>query len=183
MQGGAADSQLARCMSDVAAVFRQRLLDDLSLEGLASLAKWLTLVLPERRVEFEVGWGHFSSLGHDHRPFDPVFELANVPRPSVGSQGFNRRPLKASNLSSGLGGVLLEEGVGHDENVFAAIAEGWNLNDHYPKPIEEILPKTPLSHRVLQIRVGGCNHARVDDDLLAASDPLDFLVLQKAEQL
>src|SRR6516162_1567066 len=67
--------------------------------------------------------------------------------------------------------------------VTRSLSQRWNLNCHLVQPIVQILPKAPLSYHQVEILVRRTHNPHIDLHWIAAADPLDDLILQKAQQL
>ena len=64
------------------------------------------------------------------------------------------------------GARRFEEVIGEQGDVLAPLAQRWNSDLDHVQPVEEILAEPALSHRLLQVRVGGRDQAHVDANLL-----------------
>src|SRR5512144_13915 len=77
----------------------------------------------------------------------------------------------------------MQDKLDQQGEVLAPRAQGRQDDGKDIEPIVEILPKAPLLNRPLQILVGGGEDANVHGDGLVAPQPLDFALLQDAQQL
>ena len=72
--------------------------------------------------------------------------------------------------------------LGQPRDVLAALAQGRVFDREHAEPIEEILAETSGFDLGCQVAVGRGQHAHVDLAGLGFADPLDFLLLQDAQQ-
>src|SRR5207244_4354101 len=77
----------------------------------------------------------------------------------------------------------IEQRFGEHKDVLAAIPQGRYLDDDDAQTVIEVLAKLALTHRPLEIHVRGGDHPGVHADLLAATDPLDLVILEVAKDL
>ena len=68
-------------------------------------------------------------------------------------------------------------------DLFAPVAEGRHVDADDAQPVEEVFAKLPVRHSLLEIGVGGRDHAHVDALRARVADRQDFALLQKAQQL
>ena len=73
--------------------------------------------------------------------------------------------------------------LGEQRNVLAPVPERRQRHRNHVQAIEEILPERAFLHHLLQIAVGGGDHADIELHRARFTDALDFLFLQRAQQL
>src|SRR5215469_17120740 len=64
-----------------------------------------------------------------------------------------------------------------------ALPQWRNLHCNLVQPIVQILPKAPLSYHQVEVLVRRTHYPHIDLHWIAPADPLNDLVLQKAQQL
>src|ERR1700760_387276 len=74
-------------------------------------------------AEAQIGTLHSWSAGHENGALDGVVQLADISRPAVLQQGFERRRLKPGNGFSIARGVARQKVAGKQGNIFAAITQ------------------------------------------------------------
>src|SRR5215472_419095 len=67
--------------------------------------------------------------------------------------------------------------------VTGSLPQWRNLHCNLVQPIVQILPKAPLSYHQVEVLVRRTHDPHIDLHWIAPADPLDDLVLQKAQQL
>ncbi len=79
---------------------------------------------------------------------------------------------------------LLRDEVAHQRwDVLAVVAQRGQRDRDDVQPVVQVLPEAPLAHLLLQVLVGGADHAHVDPDRRLAPHPLELLFLQHTQQL
>src|SRR5437667_4733192 len=68
-------------------------------------------------------------------------------------------------------------------NLFPPLAQRGHPDLHHVEPVVEIRPELPARHRLLEVPVGGGDHADVDVDHTVAPDARESEVLQYVEEL
>ena len=120
--------------------------------------------------------------GHEHASLHRILELANVAGPGIVDDGLESRAPEAE-LSPVLLVAALEERVGDEHDVLGPVTQGGERQVHDRQAIVEVFPEPPGLKLHLQIFVGGRDHPGVYAEHLAAADPLDRPLLEKAEEL
>ena len=82
-----------------------------------------------------------------------------------------------------LGAVLLQEIADQLGDVFPAIAQRRQRDDHDAQPVVEVFPELLLPDGRFEVAVGGGHDAHVHGDGLLAAEPLQALLLQHPHQL
>ena len=76
-----------------------------------------------------------------------------------------------------------QEKIGEVGNVFFVFAQRRDVDGHDIQPVVEILAKGAFFERGAQIAIGGGDQAHVHFDRARAAEPLEFALLQNAQQL
>src|SRR3954466_14966776 len=112
-----------------------------------------------------------------------VLEFAHVPRPAIAREGVADRRRHGGHLDAAQAREALEEEVGQDGDVLAALAQRRQHQRQHVEAVVQVLAEIALGDHLLEIFLGPGNHAHVDVDRLAAADALDRPVLDRAQQL
>ena len=102
------------------------------------------------------------ACSQDDGTVDDVPQLANVPRPTVVQQTLPRAVVNPQLGASVEPAKVVEEIVQQQFQIRATITQWWNLQLEDSQPVVEILAKTPLPDKLLQISVRGRDHADID---------------------
>src|SRR5579863_8909243 len=119
---------------------------------------------------------------HD-RALDYVLEFANVPRPIVGDEQLQRFRGNAAQILAQLRRDALNEVLGEQRDVFAALAQRWQANLNHVEAIEQIFAESSLLNFFGQIFVGGRDDAHIDFNFLRAADAVETALLQDAQEI
>ena len=111
-----------------------------------------------------------------------VLELAHVAGEGLGLQVFERGVRDALALDAELLRTLLQEVAHQQRNVLAALAQRWQAQADDVEAVEEVLAEQALAHALLQVLVGGGDHAHVGADRLLAADAVEVAVGEHAQQ-
>ena len=114
---------------------------------------------------------------------DGVLELANVARPRVLHDAFDRRSAVAGDRPAHAAGDSSEQHVRECSEVFEPLPERRDLDVDHSEAVVEILTKSMLNDIGRQFAVGGGNHANIHATLTVLTDAADFMFLQHAQQL
>ena len=79
-------------------------------------------------------------------------------------------------------GIAINEVLDQQGKVFSSFTEGRQVNGKHVAPIKEIAPKRAGGHGSLQVPIGGGNHPHIGPNRSRSTDPLEFPLLQHAEQ-
>ena len=82
-----------------------------------------------------------------------------------------------------LGGGAGEKVRGEVADVFRPLAQRRHLDGNDFQPPVQVFAEGALAHPLRQIAVGGADHAQVELDRLLAADPLDLVLLERAQDL
>ena len=94
-----------------------------------------------------------------------------------------RRGVEPARRAPILGGKPAQEEAGEDDRIGRPLAQRRHAHADLVQAIEQILAEAPVGHHPVEILVGRAHDPHVDLNRLASADPLDDLVLQKAQQL
>src|SRR6266481_3642824 len=117
-----------------------------------------------------------------HRPFDRVLQLANVARPVVAGQGFERSRFDAMNALSRSGRIFLQEVIRQERYILAALTQAGHANGNDVQAIVEVLAKRALGDLPVEIAVGGGDDAHVHRNFAGAAHRTHGAFLEYAQQ-
>src|SRR5580704_2470357 len=72
--------------------------------------------------------------------------------------------------------------IDQEGDVFIPFPQGWQGNRENIQAIEEIGAESPFLDHLPQVLIGGRNHAYIDPNRPCTAEPLEFLLLQDAQQ-
>jgi hypothetical protein len=121
--------------------------------------------------------------GEDDAALHGVFEFANVAGPLIVHQDAHGFGGERTVFGAVLFRVELEEVCCEERDIFAAGAEGRQLQADDVEAVEEVFAEAALADGVLQVDVGGGDDADVDLDLLHAAEMHEAAVLEDAQNL
>ena len=116
-------------------------------------------------------------------PFHGVLEFPDITGPAVtlehihGSQGNTHVPLPR------LPGEMPDKVAGQGQDVILAVPQRRKDDGKDIKPVKEITPERTLGHHLLEIAVGGRNHAYIHAYGLHTPETLEGALLKNAEEL
>jgi len=119
----------------------------------------------------------------DDEPLDHVLQLAHVARPVVFLEELPQLVRDLGNRPVVLARVLGDEEVGEPRDLVPALAQGGHDDLDDLEPVVQILPEIAGEHHLLEIPVGGGQHAHVHRLPLVAAQTGELAVLQHVEQL
>jgi hypothetical protein len=122
-------------------------------------------------------------IGQQHRPFDGVTHLTDIPRPLVLLQQLGRRRRQATHLLLELGIEAIDEERGEQRDIATSLTEGRQIDRHHLQPVKEILAKAPGFDLFFEVAVGRRDDPDVDPDVVEPAHPLQRLLLEKTQQL
>ncbi len=135
------------------------------------------------RVQEEVGWLDGPAAGQQHGALHEVLELAHVAGPVVALEpllGFRGEGQQVHAVALAEVG---HEVPGQEDHVVAALAQGGQPQGDDVQAVEEVLPELAGLDRLLDVAVGGGQHAHVHAHGLHAAHAVDLALLQHAQQL
>ena len=190
LQRAQRDAEIPRSRGDVPVGLLERPEDEIALERIARLLKQRLaggrprIELGEVVFEREVLVGDPLLVAHRDQPLDQVLELADVARATSttpGSSALNPRCRAPACGTSCL--IAIEEKPGELRQILEPVAERRHPDRDDVDPVIQVLPEPPVLDRLLQIDVGRDDQAEVGLDWLGSADPLDFPLLNRAQQL
>ena len=120
-----------------------------------------------------------QAIGQAQRPaFGGVFQLAHIARPIVRrpARQVGRRPVGWRALVAA-GGVV-QKRRHQQRDVFAALAQGRDVQADHVQPVKQILPKLPGLGGGVQIHLAGRHHPTIHGNGRIAAQPLNAALLQ-----
>ena len=90
---------------------------------------------------------------------------------------------EAADFPPGFGVVLVQEVIGQQGDVLGPFPQGGHDDLQHAQAEIEVAAETPFGHVLLQVAIGGGDHADIDVDRLAAADALEGMPFQHAEEL
>src|SRR6266849_6684445 len=121
-------------------------------------------------------------ITQDHRALDEVLQLADVARPVVRMKQRRRRRGDAADPLADALGVAMGEVFDEQGDIGPTVAEGGHVQGEHVEPIEEVRAEGAVGDGGVEIAIRGGDHAHVYADGRAPTDPLEFALLQHAEQ-
>src|SRR6266704_757466 len=118
---------------------------------------------------------------HDHYSLDGVFQLAHIAGPGIILQCFNRFWIETLWRLSVSRREMLIEMIDKQRNVLCPLPERRNLERDYIEPKEEIAAKCSPIDLFFQLLVGRRNHAHTASNRRVASDRLESLLFERAQ--
>src|SRR5580692_829321 len=134
------------------------------------------------RLQFG-GWRAQRRLRREnHGAFDKVLQFADVSGPWVSRQRIHR--IRRDSVNSFVHALRVEccEMPYQSRNILCALSQRRNLDRKYFQTIIKVLAKGPLFHHRGQVPMGGGDQPHVNLMRAVASEPLEFLFLQDAQQ-
>ena len=129
----------------------------------------------------DIDGGQNSILGKHGRARDDIFQLANVTRPRVIFEFFDRGIVELSFLDRKFGGRLRQKMFGKLRNIFESIAERRYWQGYNGQPEKQVIAKTSLLHLFLQVTIGRGDHSDIDRTNFGRSDSFDGSLLKDAQ--
>src|SRR5205085_7682369 len=118
-----------------------------------------------------------------HRPLSLVLQLPDVPRPPVlGEDGERGRTQLDARLCQPVAGFAQEERT-EMGNLLATLPERRDVDANHTEAVVEILPELTLRDALLEVGVGGGEHANVHLDRTRLTDGHDLALLEEAQEL
>src|SRR5437773_10764737 len=68
-------------------------------------------------------------------------------------------------------------------DIFRAFPQGWNVNRKNIQPVKQVFAKFSLLNHLLEFAIGGSDQAGIGVNSPCASQPLEFSLLEHAQQL
>ena len=114
--------------------------------------------------EAEIFRGNDIGLGHQNRPFHRVFQLSDVPGPTVALEELHRRWVDFTDLLVERSRVLVKEVLGQKLDVPIPLPQRGNLDGHNVQPVVQVLTEAPFRNLLLEVLVCGRDDPNVDLD-------------------
>src|SRR6185436_1851905 len=122
-----------------------------------------------------------SPLGHEDGALDGVFELANVPRPSVALQRAHGGGLEPPDVLLELLREAIDEVRGERNDVLLALAQRRHLHVDDVEPVVQVLAELAAVDRLFEVLVRGGDQAHVHLHRARAPQSLELALLQDAQ--
>src|SRR5438128_4930925 len=125
--------------------------------------------------------GDHVARRHDDEPLDHVAELAHIAGPVVGQEvpeRFGREGLRALAV---LGAELRDEVAHVGGDIVLAGPQRRDLDRDHVQAVVEVFAELPLADQGRQIAVGRGDHPYVYPERVLAADPLERLLLERAQ--
>src|SRR5580704_2755640 len=132
----------------------------------------------------EPGLIHEESLPfrQNYRPLDYILQLADVARPIVSVEEFNRLLVYAPNLLAQFLGIAVDQVSDQQGNIAIALAQCRQANRKNVEAVKQILTKPALGHRCSQVSIRSGNHPYVNGYRLTAPHSFEFPFLKNSQQ-
>src|SRR5262245_25814788 len=137
----------------------------------------------EDRLRDGVGGQRRVGLGERHHPLDFVLQLADVARPAIEQEAFERFLGDGEAALVELLGGAFDEVVHEAGDFVAPFAEGADAEGDDVEAVEEVFAEAPLADRVVEVRVGGRDDADVDGHRPRFAERRDLARFEEAEEL
>src|SRR6185295_2073924 len=108
------------------------------------------------------GHGQLGSIGQHDRTEYRVLELADVARPGIAGEQFERVLANGIDAAPLLRGKAGEEMQGELRHVLETLAQGWDPERKHVEPIVEIFAEPTFLHELDHVAVGGRDQAEID---------------------
>ena len=110
-------------------------------------------------------------------------QLAHVARPAILPQQVEGRAAQAHLAALVFGAELADEGVGHQDDVAGALAQGRQVQGDDVESLVEVQAEASLAHHLLEVAVRRGDDAHVDGDRLVATHALNAALAEHTQQL
>ncbi|KFB70942.1 MAG: hypothetical protein AW09_003941 [Candidatus Accumulibacter phosphatis] len=121
--------------------------------------------------------------GKNDRSLDNVFQFADIAWPGPALQGSLGGGGQAQARTTGAAAVCSQKMTRQGSDILTALPQGRDHQWKDVEPIEQILAKQAPRHAVGDVPIGGGNDTQIEAYRLAAPHPLDFTLLENAQQL
>src|SRR5262245_45628885 len=123
-----------------------------------------------------------AAAGEDDRPLNDVFEFAHVAGPGAALEQLHRAPVDPVDGAAEALAVLGGEVRGQKRNVFRALAQRRQSQREDVQSVIEVAAEPSGANVFRQIAISGCDDPDVNVNRIAAAEPLEFALLQHAQQ-
>ena len=117
-----------------------------------------------------------------HCPLDAVFQFTHVAGPGMAPQGGFGSSRQAQARAAGSSTVCSQEVACQGGDILAALPQGRDQQREDVQAIEQVFAEQTFCHRVGDVAVRRGNDANIEDHRLLAPHPLDFPLLENAQQ-
>ena len=138
------------------------------------------LVTAGLRRKTEVYGLYSEGFRHNHRPLDPVFELADISGPIVAIYSPERCNAEAFDSTFELVCVATHEQVGEQVNIITSVLEQWQIGSNDPDSVVQVLSELTVLDRLFDVNVGRCHNPGINFNIFPAANSLDDFFLEKA---
>jgi hypothetical protein len=121
--------------------------------------------------------------GQNDRPLHDVLQLTDIARPGMLTQRRIGSGRQAQSGATGASAVIGKEMTRQRSDILASLPQRRNQQGKDVQAIEQVLTKVTPGHGVGHVAIGSGDDADIEDHRLLAADPLDFALLQDAQQL
>lgn len=118
----------------------------------------------------------------ERRPTDHMLQLADIAWPGVCQQRLLGRRRQAQATQAQARPVEFEKMPGQQQNVLATLAQRRNVHRVGRETMVKVRAKALLAYLVMQLAVAGGNHPHIHMTWPILAQPLDFAILQGAQQ-
>src|SRR5690606_25415332 len=122
-------------------------------------------------------------VAEDHASLHRVAELTDVAWPRIGLEDRHRLRGDPPDPFPRFGCEAFDEMLGERGDVLAPVFEGWKLDGKDMEAEVEIFPEGSFLDLLLQIAVGGADHAHIHCDFRLSSQPTKFFLFDHPEKL
>ena len=112
---------------------------------------------------------------------DHVLQLADISRPCIGLQSVKCRSVDTTYFLPRLTRVAVDEIFNQKRDVFSSLAQGRHVDGKDIEAVVEVAAKRALLNKLLQVSIGGGDHAHVGTNDPITADPLKLPLLQNAK--
>jgi hypothetical protein len=121
-------------------------------------------------------------FAEQHGPFDAVFQFTHIAGPVVGHEHIDGRRGEPLDLPAVLFGIALQKKVRQQQDIRFALPQRRHVDGKHVQPVIQVAAEGILLHGLLQVLVGGRDDAHVHLEGPVPADPLEFPLLQNAQQ-
>src|SRR5947209_587362 len=112
-----------------------------------------------------------------------VFELADISLPRILHHATDSVITEGSRLLAVIFAVLSQEEIKKHWDLFAPLAQWWNVYGNHVQAIEQVLAKQPVFHLALQRFIGGGQHTHIYRNVALSAQARELAILQHVQQL
>src|SRR5689334_20568906 len=116
--------------------------------------------------------GDGVALREQERFSDDIFQFAHITGPGVRLQKIHRIRMNGRFGRAEFGPVLMEKVADNGRNIFAAIAQGRQVDDNDAESIVKVVAKLLLANGVFEVAIGCRKYSDVNRDGFFAAESL-----------